>query len=79
MNEIAILMQHEKFDDFAQNLSCFSTKNKTFESKKIWDDQVSQRNNNSLSKIKDMPLLQEPLSQPVLSVELFISYLIVYI
>ena len=57
--------------DFAHNLSCFSTK-KSDKSKIFPDNQLSQEDKISLTKIKASPLPQEQLSQPDLSIEFFI-------
>ena len=81
LKDCVILMRHKKIRfqklDFAQHLSCFSSKTSK-QSEKFWDNHLSQLNNISIvKKNQRLPLLQEPLSQPVLSVELFISDLIV--
>ena len=76
LNEFAILIRRPKFGelDFAQNLSCFSTKTSEKSKKKL---AIVSREKNHLLKINEPPLLQEPLWQPPLpSVELFISDLI---
>ena len=62
--------------EFAENFSCFSTEISD-ESEKFRDTQFSQEDNIfHIKKNKESLLLQEQLSQLVLSIELFISDLI---
>ena len=62
--------------DFAQILSCFSTK----KSKRVGNFEIinfPKEIKLLFQKIKKLPLLQEQLSQPILSIKRFISDLIV--